>query len=249
MYSCVGGFLFFFKQHSWTQNASDPNANGGFFECTNKPPHTKGPVLCGLDLEDGWPWSNRYFGKGGASGSWIHSFPIPFTRSFRATVQIACGDPDACATVPVELRRPDILASQTAHGLVMVRGLVGNDDEISLSLSGGGIAVLPKIGRERLRMRLSRRLSTPVAPGAMVPLLDHSGGSANESGFVLAVAVGFQLGAVIVVGEGAHTTILRVPPATLRISHEYLNEYVSSIALRGLFLMPVLRDSCSHGGP
>jgi hypothetical protein len=47
-----------------------------------------GTVLHGSDLLDGWPWQNRWTGKGGSEGNWILHLRIPFTQSLRITAQV-----------------------------------------------------------------------------------------------------------------------------------------------------------------
>lgn len=203
----------------YATNATDP-ARG---ECANKPAHVKGPVLCGQDLLDGWPWAAPLFGKGGASGSWLHHFPVPFARSLRATVQLACGNATACADIPPSLRRADIGPDAKVIGGIMIRGLTGSDDEVRPTLAALAPPVkLPPIRSGRMRLHLTRRLSTPVPYGSVVPLLDHASGRSSEAGLVLAVAVGFDGWNDAAAGERGTLSIegcwwaLDNPDATLR---------------------------------
>ena len=84
--------------------------------CGARPPGTKGPEVCGMDLLDGWPWSTRWMGKGGAASSWISHFRVPFTHSLRITAQIACGRTEPPAMLCNRVRRADISAAQVLSG-------------------------------------------------------------------------------------------------------------------------------------
>ena len=165
------------------------NASSGE-PCGPRPKHTAGPELCGMDLLDGWPWSTKWFGKGGAASSWISHIRVPFTRSIRITAQVACGSASsACATVPAEFRRHDIAADATVVSLAMFRGLEGTEAELGIDL-GSGAMQLPGIASHHLRLRTQRRTAVNISAAAMVELASTH--EPQTSGAVLMLTVGFD---------------------------------------------------------
>jgi hypothetical protein len=168
----------------YTRNASSGKA------CGPRPPHTKGPEVCGMDLLDGWPWSTRWMGKGGAASSWISHLRVPFTNNLRITAQVACGTGErACSGVPAEFRRKDISAGQVLSGLSMFRGLEGSEQELGVELGFGALR-LPPLKTRRVRLRSQRRTATNVTAGGVVQLASlHEPGTA---GAVLMLTVAFD---------------------------------------------------------
>lgn len=165
------------------------NASSGA-PCDQRPPHTAGPETCGMDLLDGWPWSTRWFGKGGAASSWISHMRVPFTRSLRVTAQVACGTAEpACASIPTVHRRPDIHAAMTVSSLAMFRGIEGTDAELGVEL-GYGAMRLPPIAQRQLRLRTQRRTAVNVSAAELVELVSMD--KPELSGAVLMLTVGFD---------------------------------------------------------
>eukprot|EP01043_Picozoa_sp_COSAG02_P017101 COSAG02_NODE_768_length_17375_cov_52.865015_17_plen_324_part_00 len=168
----------------YAKNASSGNP------CSQRPPHTAGPETCGMDLLDGWPWSTKWFGKGGAASSWISHMRVPFTRSIRVTAQVACGTAEpACAAIPTVYRRPDIHAAMSISSLTMFRGLEGTDAELGVEL-GSGAMRLPSIARRQLRLRTQRRTAINVSAAELVELISFA--NSTLSGAVLMLTVGFD---------------------------------------------------------
>ena len=144
-------------------NSSDPARSN----CSATAPDYR---LCGQDLDDGWPWSQRWVGKGGATSSWISHVRVPFSLSFRVTLQIACGTPE-CADfgIPPELARPDINATTSVGSDFAFRGLEASSaDELSVSLGMGSLQLPPpssdssKGKWSNFRLRLQRQVSPPT---------------------------------------------------------------------------------------
>ena len=165
------------------------NASSGE-PCGARPRHIAGPETCGMDLLDGWPWSTKWFGKGGAASSWISNMRVPFTRSIRVTAQVACGTAEpACSAVPIEYRRPDIHAAMTVSGLTMFRGLEGAEAELGIDL-GYGAMRLPPIAKRQLRLRTQRHTAVNVSAAELVELASMH--EPNLSGAALMLTVGFD---------------------------------------------------------
>ena len=108
-------------------------------------------------------------GKGGATSSWISHVRVPFSLSFRVTLQIACGTPE-CADfgIPPELARPDINATTSVGSDFAFRGLEASSaDELSVSLGMGSLQLPPpssdssKGKWSNFRLRLQRQVSPP----------------------------------------------------------------------------------------
>ena len=172
-------------------NSSDPARSN----CSATAPDYR---LCGQDLDDGWPWSQRWVGKGGATSSWISHVRVPFSLSFRVTLQIACGTPE-CADfgIPPELARPDINATTSVGSDFAFRGLEASSaDELSVSLGMGSLQLPPpssdssKGKWSNFRLRLQRQVSHPE-PGEFVALANYTGDS-HEDGAVLMLTVAFE---------------------------------------------------------
>ena len=132
-------------------------------------------------------------GKGGAMSSWISRMRVPFSKSFRATFQVACGTPECAGFgIPAGFARPDIDATVSTGNDFMFRGLEASSaDELSVVLGLGSLHLPPR-GSDwsKFRLQLQRQSSSPQ-PGDFVTLANHTGAE-GEDGAVLMMTVVFE---------------------------------------------------------
>ena len=150
---------------------------------------------CGMDLLDGWPWQNRWTGKGGSEGNWILHLRVPFLRSLRVTAQVASN----ASHVDPAFRRPDIAAGSTGGGYFMIRGLEGPEEQLRIELGAGALS-LPPLRTHRVRLRMQHLANHTPARGEFVPLarFGADGDGAGTSGAVLMLTISLQ---------GMHTVV------------------------------------------
>jgi hypothetical protein len=147
---------------------------------------------CGMDLLDGWPWQNKWTGKGGSEGNWILHLRVPFYSSLRITAQIA-----ACApNIDPAFARADIPAGSSGGGYFMVRGLEGPEEQLRIAL-GDGALTLPSLKTHNGRMRMQHLANHTPMHGEFVPLVRFTGGEdgtgvSSTSGAVLMMTVSLQ---------------------------------------------------------
>ena len=150
---------------------------------------------CGMDLLDGWPWQNRWTGKGGSEGNWILHLRVPFLQSLRVTAQVASN----ASHVDPAFRRPDIAAGSTGGGYFMVRGLEGPEEQLRIELGAGALS-LPPLRTHRVRLRMQHLANHTPTRGEFVPLarFGADGDGAGTSGAVLMLTISLQ---------GMHTVV------------------------------------------
>jgi hypothetical protein len=151
-----------------------------------------GADQCGMDLLDGWPWQNKWTGKGGSEGNWILHLRVPFYSSLRITAQIA----SSAAHIDPAFSRPDIPEGTTGGGYFMVRGLEGPEEQLRISL-GAGALTLPPLRSNKVRLRLQHLANHTPSRGEFVPLANFAGGEygtspLSTSGAMLMVSALFQ---------------------------------------------------------
>jgi hypothetical protein len=147
---------------------------------------------CGMDLLDGWPWQNKWTGKGGSEGNWILHLRIPFTQSLRITAQVA----SSAAHIDPRFSQADIPAGTTAAGYFMVRGLEGAEEQLRITLGSGGL-MLPPLRSHRVRLRMQHLANHTPQREEFVQLVDFRGGDGrtpplSTSGAMLMLTVSLQ---------------------------------------------------------
>ena len=143
-----------------------------------------------MDLLDGWPWQNRWTGKGGSEGNWILHLRVPFLQSLRITAQLA----SSAAHVDRRFSRQDIPHGASAGAYFMVRGLEGPEDQLRIAL-GHGALTLPPIRTHRVRMQMHHLFNHTPTRGEFVPLVRYpavGNDPVSTSGAVLMTTVSLQ---------------------------------------------------------